>query len=87
MQFDRLKTGSLQFNINKEQIQDIIVPDLSVAEQTKLLNEFSTKLADIKTARQNFAMMQADFSDSLGAKITSASGIKGQLKLRDFLGV
>jgi type I restriction enzyme M protein len=87
MQFDRLKTGSLQFNINKNHIQDIVVPELSIPDQEKMIAEFSGRLSQIKAAKQNVAVLEAQFSDSLGSRITSTSGIKGPLRLRDFLGI
>ncbi len=86
MQFDRLKTGSLQFNINKEQIQDIVVPEISLPEQDKIVKDFTQQLSNIKDAKQSVGVMENSFSDSLGSKITASAGIKRQLRLRDFLG-
>lgn len=87
MQFDRTKTGSLQFNINKEQIQDVIVPELSIAEQERIVTDFSGRLSKIKGIKQDIVAMETEFADDLGAKLTTASSIKGKLKLRDFSGV
>ncbi len=86
MQFDRSKTGSLQFNINKEQIYDIIVPELSIPEQERIITEFSERLSKIKRTRQDVAAMEAEFAENLGSKVAAASGLKGQLRLRDFTG-
>ena len=85
MQFDRVKTGSLQFNINQQQINDIIVPRLPVPEQQRILAEFSERLSKIKRTRQAVAVMEAEFADGLGAELAAASGLKG-LRLRDFTG-
>jgi type I restriction enzyme M protein len=86
MQFDRVKTGSLQFNINQQQIQDIIVPEIPVPEQEAIVADFFTRLRKIKSARQGISLLEADFADGLGAKITASAGIKGKLSLRDFSG-
>ena len=86
MQFDRLKTGSLQFNINKEQIQDVIVPKLSLTEQQEIISDFSSRLSDIKVAKRDMMVRESEFADGLGTKITTAAGIKGKLQLRDFVG-
>ncbi|HEV2357762.1 MAG TPA: N-6 DNA methylase, partial [bacterium] len=86
MQFDRVKTGSLQFNINQQQIQDIIVPDIPVSEQDAIVADFSARLAKIKMARKDISLLEADFADGLGSKITTSAGIKGKLNLRDFSG-
>jgi len=86
MQFDRVKTGSLQFNINKEQIQDIVVPEIHIADQERIIGEFSEKLSQIKGTRQKIAVMEAEFADGLGAKIIKSARIKGPLQLRDFSG-
>lgn len=87
MQFDRVKTGSLQFNINKEQIQDIIVPELPIPEQERIVADFSARLSQIKGARQGVSVMEAEFADGLGSTLTASAGIKGKLRLRDFLGI
>jgi type I restriction enzyme M protein len=86
MQFDRVKTGSLQFNINQQQIGDIIIPEIPIAEQERIITEFSDRLSRIKRTRQDVAVMEAEFADGLGSKVAAASGLKGQLRLRDFTG-
>ncbi len=86
MQFDRVKTGSLQFNINKQQIGDIIVPELPIPEQQSIIAEFSRRLSAIKRTRQDIVVMESDFADGLSSKVSAASGLKGQLRLRDFTG-
>lgn len=86
MQFDRVKTGSLQFNINRQHILDIIIPELPIHEQERIVTEFSEQLSKIKRTRQDVAVMEAEFADGLGSKVAAASGLKGQLRLRDFTG-
>jgi type I restriction enzyme M protein len=86
MQFDRLKTGSLQFNINRNQIKDILVPRLSEPDQRKIIDSFEQKHGEITRLRQEAQSMESELSEELVGKVSGAAGIRVGLKLRDFLG-
>lgn len=86
MQFDRLKTGSLQFNINRNQIRDILVPRLSEFEQRKIIDSFERKHGEITRLRQEVQSMASELSEELVSQVSGAAGIRSGLKLRDFLG-
>jgi len=87
MQFDRLKTGSLQFNINIQHILDIILPNIPKQEQEQIVREYEKTFSEIKTEKQDTLVKEAGLADRLATNITSAAGIRGRLALRDFLGV
>jgi type I restriction enzyme M protein len=86
MQFDRLKTGSLQYNINIDQIRSVLVPSLSMAQQRQIVRQFNAKHQEIITARQSVKKLEAAIVESTGESIVRRAGIKGHLALRDFTG-
>jgi restriction endonuclease S subunit len=86
MQFDRQKTGSLQFNINQEQIKDIIIPLLDKTEQEIVVRDFDKKHSALRETQRNLIQSKEQLSEELADSIASKSGIKGKLVLRDFTG-
>jgi len=86
MQFDRLKTGSLQFNINMEQIKDVVVPLIPEPDQERIVKAFEEKHSAIKRTKQSAQMMETELPSELVDEIASSAGIGGKLQLRDFLG-
>jgi restriction endonuclease S subunit len=83
MQFDRLKTGSLQFNINIRQIRDIIIPKIPLPEQERIVKEFEVTHAELKNTRQIVKIKEIELAEGLATNITSAAGIRGKLPLPD----
>jgi len=86
MQFDRLKTGSLQFNINIDQIKSVVIPKISEPEQRRIIDAFEQKHSEIMRLKQEAETMQSELSEELVGKVSAAAGIRSGLKLRDFLG-
>jgi type I restriction enzyme M protein len=86
MQFDRLKTGSLQFNINIQHINDVIIPIISKSEQEKIISDFEKRHTKIKTTKHLVEILENELSEVLVSNITTSSKIKGKLSLRNFTG-
>jgi type I restriction enzyme M protein len=86
MQFDRLKTGSLQFNINTDQIRSVLIPRIGETDQRRIIEAFEQKHSEIMRLRQEAKTTETELSDDLVNKVSSAAGIPLGLKLRDFLG-
>jgi type I restriction enzyme M protein len=86
MQFDRLKTGSLQFNINTDQIRSVLIPRIGETDQKRIIEAFEQKHNEIMRLRQEAKTTETELSDDLVNKVSGAVGIGLGLKLRDFLG-
>ena len=86
MQFDRLKTGSLQFNINIPQIKSVLIPKVSETDQKRIIETFEQKHGEIMRLRQETKTRETELSEDLVSKVSGAAGIPSGLKLRGFLG-
>ena len=86
MQFDRLKSGSLQFNINTDQIRSVLIPRINEADQRLIIEAFEEKHSEIMRLRQEAKTRDTELSEELVKRVSGAVGIGSSLKLRDFLG-